>query len=130
MDDVRTLAGLVHEFQRGPGEKREAVVIVVMTVNDPSVKEVLLRMRVDEETIETIHPTGIDVALDPLVIERHHQSGKRFRQFRDPVVAHAVIFGQDDLDWISLYLKLSRQSVNNVRQSTNFRGRRTLGTDH
>ena len=49
MNDFGPLAAFQHEFQRCPAEEGEALVVVLVSIKHAAMKEILIRVRFDEE---------------------------------------------------------------------------------
>ena len=64
VDDVRALAGLQQELERRLAEEREALRIIIRPVDVAAVKEVVRRVRLDEEALAALDKTEEHPAMD------------------------------------------------------------------
>jgi len=130
MDDVGMLVRLKHEFQRGAGEESESFDIVMMAVKNAAIEKVVVGVRIDEETSQAFHEPEVNVAMNPLVVVGDPKIAVGFGQTPDAVVAHAIIFGQDDFDRVATNAKFSGQALDDVTEAADFRGGSAFGRDH
>src|SRR5262249_2761254 len=130
MNDVGMLVRLEHEFERGPREKSKPLDVIMMPIKDAPVEKVMIRMWIDEKTFQPFHESKVYVAMDPLVVVWHPKITVRFRETPDTVVAHAIIFGQDDFDWIAANAKFPGQALHNIAEAADFCRRCAFGRDH
>ena len=54
----------------------------------------------------------------------------RDREPLDPVVAHAVVFGKDDVEGVPTQFQLAAEAQDDLAQSARLRHRRALGSNH
>ena len=101
LHDVRPLPAAVHELERRLGEEGEAHVLIEKAVVGATAEEVVARMRVDEEALATVHMAEIHSAMDMVIEPRHPQVLVGDVQSPDLIVAHAIVFRQDDLDRVA-----------------------------
>jgi hypothetical protein len=126
VDNVRVLAGLQHKFQGGPAEKDETLRVVVMTVVNASVKEVPVRMGLDEEAFPSVDEPEEDRTVDPVIVKGNLEVVVHPSETVDMIVAHTVVFRKDDLYAVPPQLKFVAEPVNYVCKTTNFGSRRTF----
>ena len=97
VNDVGSFSRLAHEFERRLGEEGEADVLVGKAVVGAAVEVVVARMRLDEEALATVYKPEMHRAVDLAVGPRHPKVLVGDLQSPDLVVAHAIVFRQDDL---------------------------------
>jgi len=130
MDDVGMLVRFEHEFQGGAGEESESFDIVMMAVKNTAIEKIVVGVRIDEETSQAFHEPEVNVAMNPLVVVGDPKIAVGFGQTPDAVVAHAIIFGQDDFDRVATNAKFSGQALDDVTEAADFRGGSAFGRDH
>ena len=101
MDDLRVFISFEHEFQCCAAEECKTRDIVVVSVKQSAVEEIVLRMRINEEAFQVVGKSKINVAGNLPVVIGNQQVPVALRESADPVVTHAVILGEDDLDGVS-----------------------------
>ncbi|OQB89622.1 MAG: hypothetical protein BWX86_02415 [Verrucomicrobia bacterium ADurb.Bin122] len=116
VDHVGVFAGFQHELQRGFAEEGETLVVVVVPVVNAPVEEILLRVRLDEEALPSMHEAEVHGAMHGALVPRHPQILHRDLQTVDFLVAHAVVLREDDLDRITADLELATQAENHIAQ--------------
>src|SRR5258708_10715719 len=97
MDDVRVLVALEHELEGCAGKKRKALVIVAMAVKNPAIKEVLVRMRLDEEAFAAMNETEINAAIDGVIVPGNPKIFLGEPHIKDLVIPHAIVLPQYNL---------------------------------
>ena len=60
-------------------------------------------MRFNKETFEVIHKAEVHIAMDMLVMVRDPEITVSLVETVDPVVPHAIVFGENDLYGIPAY---------------------------
>src|SRR5437764_2269588 len=90
MKNVRMLVRLEHELERRAAEESESLDIIVVAVKNAAIEKVVVRMRVDEKTLQPFHEAEINIAMNPLVVVRDPKIGVGFGQTPDAVVTHAI----------------------------------------
>jgi hypothetical protein len=130
MDDVGVFIGLEHELEGGAGEEGEAFGVIGVAVEDAAVEEIAVEMGFDEEAAQAVHPAGEDIAMDPEVMEGDVEIGIGFVETVDAVVAHAVVFGEDDFDGMGAESEFFGEAVDDVGEAADFGGGSALGGDH
>src|SRR5689334_16907558 len=91
MDDIRVLVQFQHQFERGAIEEGESRRIVVMSIKDATVEEMLFGVRLDKEAFHPVNEPEVSVATNPPVVIRHPQVAVDVTKSEDPVIAHAVV---------------------------------------
>ena len=130
VDDVRPLPAAVQELERRLGEEGEAHVLVGKAVIGAAVEEVLARMRVDEEALATVDMPEIHGAMDMVIEPGHPQIWVHDLQSPNLIVAHAIVFGQDNFDCMTANAELFGEAVYNVSEAAHLGGRRALRRNH
>ena len=130
MNNVGMLVRFEHELQCCPAEKGETFRVIMMTVEDASIEKAVVGMRIDEETFQALHEAEVYIAPNPLVVVGDPEIAIGFGQTPDAVVAHAIVFGQDDFDCVSANAKLPGEALDNIAEAADFCGRSTFGRDH
>lgn len=95
----------------------------------PPIKKVFGRVRLDEKAQPSMNPAAVYGTMNAIAIPRHPQIPVCIMHAPNVVIAHTVVFWQNQLDRMTLGLKLSAQSVNDVPQSSCFNNRRTFRSD-
>ena len=129
VDDVRVLAGLPQEFDRGPGKEGEALHIVVEAVDAAAVEEVVMGVRLDEEALAPMHEAEEDGAVDGPLEPGHPEVAIDLVQFVDLIVAQVGVFGQDDLDMVAADGVFAADAEDHVCQAADLGHRGHLGGD-
>ena len=101
-----------------------------MAVEDAAIEKVVVRVRINEKTFQPFHESEVDVAMNPLVMVWDQEVAIRFCEAPDAVVAHAIIFGEDDLDRIAANAKFTREALHDVPEAAHFGGGSAFGCDH
>src|SRR5206468_12751005 len=130
MNDLRVFIRLEYEFQCCAAEEGKTRHIVVMSVKQSAVEEIVLRMRVYEEAFQVADPSKINVAVDLPVEIGNQQVRVALRESRDPVVTHAVILGKDDLDGVSPDRHFLGQALDHIPKTSDFGNRGALRRYH
>jgi hypothetical protein len=130
MDYVGMLVRLEHEFQRRPTEESESFGIIVMTVEDATIEEIVLRMWLDEKAFQALHKPEVNVAPNPLVVVRNPKIAVAFGQAPNAVVTHAIVLGQDDFNRVATNPQFAGEALNDIAQSANLCGGSAFGCDH
>ena len=96
----------------------------------PALEEAIRRVRLDKETLAPFHESEPDRTVDrtaepgdPEIVIGHSQA-------EDPVVPHAVVLGQDDLDRVTAQLQLSAQTEHHLAQTARLGDWCAFGCDH
>jgi hypothetical protein len=130
MNNIGMLIRLEHEFERGPAEESESFNIIMMSIKDPAIEKVVVRMRIDEKTFQPFHEPEVNIAMNPLIVVWHPKIAVAFGQTPDAVVTHAIIFGENDLDRVTTNAKFSGQALDNIAEPADFCRRSAFGCDH
>ncbi len=130
VDDVGAFIGFQHVFQGSLAEEGEPHCIVVVPVGAGAVKEVIPRVRLDEEAFEPAHEADIDSAVNGPAVPGHRKVVVVDRQPVDAVVTHPVVFGEEDLDIIAPGGEFAAQSGNHVAKTSFMDGGRAFRSDH
>ena len=129
MDNVRPPVVLEQEFQRRLAEKGEAADIILEAVEMTAIEEVVRGMRLNEKALAALDKAKPDRAVDSAVIPRHPQILHADLQAPNLVITHAVILGQDDMDFIATDFQFPAEAINHVRQPADFRHRGAFGSN-
>ena len=101
-----------------------------MSIKNSSVEKIMIGMRVDEEALQPFHEPEVDIAVDPAIVVWHPKIAVHLMEPEDPVVAHAIVLWQDDLDMISPDRQLVGESLDHVAQTTHLGHRCTFRAGH
>ena len=102
----------------------------MVTIKDAAIEKVVVGVRVDKKTFQPFHEPEVDIAMNPLVVVWDPEIAVSFCEAPDAVVAHAIIFGEDNLDWIATNAKFTGEALDNVTEAADFCGRSAFGRDH
>ena len=130
MDNVGVLVAFEHELECCPAKKSKSLVIVPVTVENPPIEEVLIRMRFDEEAFAAMNEAEINAAMNAVIVPGNPQIFERKPQIEDLVVAQAVVFRQDNLDVIPANFQFAAQPKHDVAQSAHFGNGSAFGSNH
>ena len=130
MNDLRVFIRLEHEFQCCAAEEGKTRHIVVMSVKQSAVEEIVLRMRIYEEAFQIVDQSKINVAVNLPVEIGNRQVPVALRESPDPVVTHAVILGKNDLDGVSSDRQLVGQALDHIPKTSDFGNRSTFRRYH
>src|SRR6266705_6359209 len=130
MNDLRVFIRLEHEFQCCAAEEGKTRHIVVMSVKQSAVEEIVLRMRIYEEAFQIVDQSKINVAVNLLGEIGNRQVTVALRESPDPVVTHAVILGKNDLDGVSSDRQLVGQALDHIPKTSDFGNRSTFRRYH
>jgi hypothetical protein len=93
VDDVRMLVCLEQELQRRPTEKSESFSVIGLAVKDAAVEKIGRRTRIDEEALQAVHETEINITRHPM--GNKEPTGRcSICEPRDAIIAQAIVFGQ------------------------------------
>ena len=65
----------------------------------------------------------IDIAVNLLIVAGNPQIAIGLLQTPDMIVAHAIVFGQNDFNGVASYLKLVRETFNDIPQTADLGSR-------
>jgi hypothetical protein len=120
VDDGWALTRFQQELDCGPAKECKAHRIIVGSVKNPTIKEIIVRMGLNEvaptpmnhaEENGTVY--GAPVPRNPKIVERAVKPPNL-------LIPQTIVFGQYDLDVVSSNLKLAAQAKNNIRQPAHF----------
>ena len=94
-----------------------------------AIEKFFLGMRVDEETTPAVHEAEPHRAVDEPAVPGHRQILVRDGEPPDVVVAHAVVFGKDDVDGVAAFFQLAAEAEDDVAEPACLRDRRALRSD-
>jgi len=72
----------------------------------------------------------IDIAVNLLIVAGNPQIAIGLLQTPDMIVAHAIVFGQNDFNGVASYLKLVRETFNDIPQTADLGSRCTFRGNH
>ena len=130
MNDFGVLVALEHELEGGAAEEGVALGVVALAVESSAVEEIMRGVGLDEEALEAVDEAEIDIAMDGGVVKRDHEVGEGAGESPDAVVAHAVVFGEDELDCMAADGQFVRQTLSDVSESAYFGDGGTLRRNH
>jgi hypothetical protein len=130
MDNVRIPVRLIHILQSCSAEKCETFRVVVITVENASVKKTFFKVRINKKTLPAMNKTEKNRTMDLPVIVRDPKVVIYLMQIIDMVIPHTVIFGKNDLYIVPPDLQFTRQSVDNIGKSANLGHRGTFRSNH
>jgi len=130
VDDLELPVGFEQELHRRPGKEGKALPVVALAVAHAADEEIVVRMGINEEAFQALHPPTINGTRNPQVVIGHPQVAIDLVHSLDSVIAHAIVFGQDNLDGMAAHRKLPGQALNDVSQTAHFGRRSALGCDH
>jgi len=121
MDDVGAAIILEQKLQRRLAEKREPAHIVREAIKMAAIEEIVLGMGLDEEAFAAVNEAEPHRAMNSAVVPGHPQIFHADLQSPDLVVAHAIVFRQDDVNLVAADFQLPAQAEDHIAQSANFR---------
>ena len=130
MNHLRPLISLQHELQRGLRQESKPKHIIRRAIQMPTLKEPILRMRLDEKALTPLHKPEPDRAVNRGAEPRNPEIVVCHRQAVDPVIPHAIVLRQDDLDGVAAQLQLTTKPEHHLSQPAGLRDRRALRRDH
>src|SRR6266487_1183172 len=117
MDHVGTLVALEHELQRGAAEEGEPLIVIGVAIEGATIKEILVGVRLDEETLAAVNEPEIHAAMNGVMIPRHPEVLEVRLQIENLIVAQAIVLRQDDLHGIAPDFQLAGQPEHHVAQA-------------
>jgi hypothetical protein len=129
VNDIRMLVRLQHEFKCCPAEKGEPFRIIVVAVINAAVEKVPVRMGFNEEAFPAVDKPEEDGTVNLVIIEGDPEIAIHLLETVDVIIAHAVVFGEDDLHRVPPYLKLVGEAVYYICQAAHFCNGCTLRCD-